>query len=235
MQSHKKWSDLMRNEGNGGWRTVECLRGRLLAERVASKAAKAQVEQLSTKLDELEKLIAKEIESRDRAERRLKNALKKLESLKLFDVSGSSVSSSSECVSLRKHDLGKLESRQSDGEEVSGISSIDSSIQSGSQEGSWSSVGTGHSHTKEEPSHVSRQQHNSVKELKAAEDQTKYEDNSLALVPSNMWINSNAMKPEMRNDAQEVLRALRRVKQQLQNSVDQRRAVVSSSKELYGQ
>lgn len=74
-----------------------------------------------------------------------------------------------------------------------------------------------------------------MKELKAAEDQTKYEDDSLALVPSNMWINTNAKKPEMRNDAQEVLRALRHVKQQLQNSVDQRRAVVSSPKELYGQ
>ena len=107
-------------------------------------------------LDELEKLIAKEIESRDRAERRLKNALKKLESLKLFDVSGSSVSSSSECVFLMKHDTGKLETRQSEGEEVSGISSIGSSIQSGSQEGSWSSVGTGHSHNKEEPSHDAR-------------------------------------------------------------------------------
>ncbi|KAJ0987706.1 hypothetical protein J5N97_006062 [Dioscorea zingiberensis] len=225
--------DLMGNEEDGGLRTVDCLRGRLLAERVTSKAAKAEVEKMSTRLEELEKLIAEEIKSRDRAQRRLENALKKLESLKLLDVSGSSVSSSSECVSWLKHDMEKRETGQS---EVSGIFSTDSSIQSGSQDGSWSSVGTGHSHNKKEPSHDARQHFGDEKELKTAEQQTKYDDdNSLALVPTNMWIKSNAKKPEIRNDAQEVLRALRHVREQLQNSVARRRAVVSCPKELYSQ
>ncbi|KAJ0987708.1 hypothetical protein J5N97_006064 [Dioscorea zingiberensis] len=217
----------MGNEEDGGLRTVDCLRGRLLAERVASKAAKAEVEKMSTRLEELEKLIAEEIKSRDRAQRRLENALKKLESLKLLDVSGSSVSSSSECVSWLKHDLEKRETGQSEdlhGGEVSG-----------SQDGSWSSVGTGHSYNKKELSHVARQ-HFDDEELKTAEQQTKYnDDNSLALVPTNMWIKSNAKTPEIRNDAWEVLRALRHVREQLQNSVARRRAVVSCPKELYGQ
>lgn len=36
--------------GGGGMRTVECLRGRLLAERVASKAAKEEADQLSKRV-----------------------------------------------------------------------------------------------------------------------------------------------------------------------------------------
>ncbi|PWZ57465.1 hypothetical protein Zm00014a_030298 [Zea mays] len=67
-------------------RTVECLRGRLLAERVASKAAKEDADQLTKRLDELEKKLAGEVRVRNRAERRLRRAIKKLESLKILDV-----------------------------------------------------------------------------------------------------------------------------------------------------
>ena len=35
---------------SGGMTTVECLRGRLLAERVASKAAKEEADQLATRV-----------------------------------------------------------------------------------------------------------------------------------------------------------------------------------------
>ncbi|CAD6210823.1 unnamed protein product [Miscanthus lutarioriparius] len=72
--------------GGGGMRTVECLRGRLLAERVASKAAKEEADQLSKRLDELEKKLADEVKVRNKAERRLRRAIKKLESLKILDV-----------------------------------------------------------------------------------------------------------------------------------------------------
>ncbi|KAK3151267.1 hypothetical protein QOZ80_3AG0243770 [Eleusine coracana subsp. coracana] len=73
-------------EGGGGMKTVECLRGRLLAERVASKAAKEEADQLSKRLDELEKKLADEVKVRNKAERRLRKAIKKLESLKILDV-----------------------------------------------------------------------------------------------------------------------------------------------------
>ncbi|CAD6203170.1 unnamed protein product [Miscanthus lutarioriparius] len=72
--------------GGGGMRTVECLRGRLLAERVASKAAKEEADQLAKRLDELEKKLADEVKVRNKAERRLRTAIKKLESLKILDV-----------------------------------------------------------------------------------------------------------------------------------------------------
>ncbi|RZR89817.1 hypothetical protein BHM03_00017608, partial [Ensete ventricosum] len=69
-------------------RTVDCLRGRLLAERVASKAAKEEAESLAKRV------------CWNRAEKRLELALKKLEALKdarsqstLQDSSSSSSSS----------------------------------------------------------------------------------------------------------------------------------------------
>ncbi|KAM0881571.1 hypothetical protein ACQ4PT_032875 [Festuca glaucescens] len=74
------------NVGGGGMRTVECLRGRLQAERVASKAAKEEADQLATRLDELEKKLAEEVKIRNKAERRLRRAVKRLESLKILDV-----------------------------------------------------------------------------------------------------------------------------------------------------
>ncbi|CAN6284671.1 unnamed protein product [Urochloa humidicola] len=73
-------------EGGAGMRTVECLRGRLLAERVASKAAKEEADQLAKRLDELEKQLADEVKVRNKAERRLRRAIKKLKSLKILDV-----------------------------------------------------------------------------------------------------------------------------------------------------
>ncbi|TVU47472.1 hypothetical protein EJB05_07075 [Eragrostis curvula] len=67
-------------------KTVECLRGRLLAERGASKVAKEEADQLAKRLDELEKKLSDEVKVRNKAERRLRKAIKKLESLKILDV-----------------------------------------------------------------------------------------------------------------------------------------------------
>ncbi|THU49445.1 hypothetical protein C4D60_Mb06t09640 [Musa balbisiana] len=63
-------------------RTVDCLRARLLAERVASKAAKEEAESLAKRLEELERKLDEETKCMNRAEKRLKLALKKLEALK---------------------------------------------------------------------------------------------------------------------------------------------------------
>ncbi|KAL6645779.1 hypothetical protein ACP70R_017387 [Stipagrostis hirtigluma subsp. patula] len=69
--------------GGGGMRTVECLRGRLLAERVGCQGGGRPTGQ---KLDELEKKLAGEVKVRDKAERRLRKVIKKLEALKILDV-----------------------------------------------------------------------------------------------------------------------------------------------------
>ncbi|KAL0426372.1 UNVERIFIED_CONTAM: hypothetical protein Slati_2812000 [Sesamum latifolium] len=70
-------------EAENGVRTVDCLRGRLLAERAASRKANEEAEFLGNKLMELENLLKQEARSRNRAERKLKFLLKKLESMNI--------------------------------------------------------------------------------------------------------------------------------------------------------
>ncbi|KAL8210526.1 hypothetical protein R6Q57_004963 [Mikania cordata] len=90
-----KWSD-KRMEEDEGLRTVECLRGRLLAERAASKAANDESEQISKKVAELENQLKMEIKSRNKAVKKLKFLMKKLDSLKTSYVSADEASSFSE-------------------------------------------------------------------------------------------------------------------------------------------
>ncbi|MQL93687.1 hypothetical protein Taro_026350, partial [Colocasia esculenta] len=100
IEGHKRRREVMGKGEVDGFRTVECLRGRLLAERLASRAAREEAELMSKRLSELERLLAEEIKARNKAERRLKRLLKKLESLKIFDVSSqSNVSEGSGCSS----------------------------------------------------------------------------------------------------------------------------------------
>ncbi|KAK4272920.1 hypothetical protein QN277_021410 [Acacia crassicarpa] len=82
-------------EGDEGLNTVECLRGRLLAERQASRVANEEAESMGNKLVELEKKLRDEIELREKAEKKLKKLKKKLQSLKLFPISEESVQLSS--------------------------------------------------------------------------------------------------------------------------------------------
>ncbi|XP_052172072.1 uncharacterized protein LOC127787993 [Diospyros lotus] len=104
----EKWSGKTM-EGGEGLRTVECLRGRLLAERAASRAAKEESEQMGTKLTELENQLREETKARDRAEKRLKLFLKKLESMNIPYVSEDSDQSSL----LEKSDLSSVSSTAS--------------------------------------------------------------------------------------------------------------------------
>ncbi|KAI9121922.1 hypothetical protein K1719_006611 [Acacia pycnantha] len=82
-------------EGDEGLNTVECLRGRLLAERQASRVANEEAESMGNKLVELEKKLRDEIELREKAEKKLKKLKKKLQSLKLFPIAEESVQLSS--------------------------------------------------------------------------------------------------------------------------------------------
>ncbi|KAL8036136.1 hypothetical protein ABFX02_12G140200 [Erythranthe guttata] len=87
-------------------RTVDCLRGRLLAERVASKNANEEAEHLGNKLMELETLLKQEAESRNRAEKRLKLLMKKLQSMNVAYVSDESGYS----CSVEKSDVSSVSS-----------------------------------------------------------------------------------------------------------------------------
>ncbi|GMY14655.1 TPRXL [Fagus crenata] len=89
----RKWSD-KKVEGDDGVRTVECLRGRLVAERQASKVAKENADLLGNKLIELENQLKEETKLRNKAEKKLKFLMKKLESLNISTISVESEQSS---------------------------------------------------------------------------------------------------------------------------------------------
>ncbi|PIN15002.1 hypothetical protein CDL12_12363 [Handroanthus impetiginosus] len=79
-------------------RKVNCLRGRLLAERMASRNAREEADKLGKKLVELENQLKEEAKLRNRAEKKLKFLMKRLESMNISyvtDESQSSVSSKS--------------------------------------------------------------------------------------------------------------------------------------------
>lgn len=96
-------------EGDDGVKTLECLRGRLLAERAVSRAANEEADKLGNKLIELENKLKEEVKLRKRAEKRLRSLIKKLEAMKIVHVV-SDESSSDHSSPLGKSDLGSLSS-----------------------------------------------------------------------------------------------------------------------------
>lgn len=88
-----KWSE-KKMEKEDGLRTVECLRGRLIAERAASRKAKEDAELMGNKLIELETKLKEETKSRNKAEKKLIFLMKKLESMNISYVSDESEYSS---------------------------------------------------------------------------------------------------------------------------------------------
>lgn len=95
-----KWSE-RKVDVKEDLRTIECLRGRLLAERQASKIANEDAEQMGNKLIELENNLKEETKLRNKAEKKLRFLKKKIESLNILiplDQSEQSSSSSDFCA-----------------------------------------------------------------------------------------------------------------------------------------
>lgn len=106
-------------EGDDGLRTLECLRGRLLAERQASRTAKEDAEIMGNKLIELKNKLKEETKLRNKAEKRLKSLRKKLESSeKSSAVSSVSSSSSSSTNNKDPEDSAASKSQISIPEEI---------------------------------------------------------------------------------------------------------------------
>ncbi|CAN6463197.1 unnamed protein product [Victoria cruziana] len=64
--------------------TIDCLERRLLAERMESRAALADVDRLQKRVMELERRLMEEVELVRKAERAFRSAIKKLESLDIL-------------------------------------------------------------------------------------------------------------------------------------------------------
>ncbi|XP_065029670.1 uncharacterized protein LOC135652576 isoform X1 [Musa acuminata AAA Group] len=237
----------------GRLRTIHCLRGRLLAERVASKAAKEEAERLAKRLEELERKLAEEIKCMNRAEKKLKHAMKKLQSLKLLDGRGqmdiplSSVSSTSSQSFLGQQRLegdtaqcgllsdaktmpSSLGSEDLPGDDVLGSLPGELDHRLLSLQGSW----TMKPQYQEELNIVEADEGFSPKECTTfAMSDGRQEDNMLALVPVSKQLDIIEVgEPEMKSTVQCVLLALRHVKEQLLQALG-RRADIYSSTEFF--
>ncbi|KAJ8503788.1 hypothetical protein OPV22_004674 [Ensete ventricosum] len=232
-------------EDERSW-TVACLRGRLLAERVASKAAKEEAEKLAKRLEELERKLDEEIKCRNRAEKRRKCAIKKLESLKVSDgrdqadIPSSSVSSSSPRCFLghQRLDRDMCSSVTADlghhGEDVKIVpcSPGDDALGRWPEESdhqlvylkeTWISLGTAKSRHKGcNPKEWATGALSDDKQETPADDDAETEDNVLALVAVSRQLDLEAGRLEINDNVHGVLLALRNVKEQLLQSLVRR-------------
>ncbi|XP_074562250.1 uncharacterized protein LOC141818700 [Curcuma longa] len=187
--------------------TVECLRGRLLAERVTSKAAMEEVDDLEKRLGELERKLGEEAKCRSRAERRLKLALKRLESLNIVDEGSQLVAQSSSTSSSS--------SRSSDPER--------SLVRKSGSITRWSSASVGEDRKEGVDAHRSHAVAVSASCENVGKMETAYqaetEVSRLAIVPAGIQLNLGTCKSKFK-DVESVLDALRNIREQLLCSME---------------
>ncbi|KAL4352516.1 hypothetical protein GQ457_06G008050 [Hibiscus cannabinus] len=210
--------------------TVECLRGRLLAERQASKTAKQDAHLMESKLLELENKLKEETKLRNKAEKRLKLLKKKLESLKILpDLEESERSSSSQSQSSAVSSLSSASSSGSkDPQESASMSPITvpeipenaPDTKSDTKESSYEKFTSksSSSFSSLEPSTTE------INTTNYEEDDEEYVDYSLALVPLELPETKPA--PEIHivsKSVGEVLDSLRHARERIQSSMGRTR------------
>ncbi|XP_073158560.1 uncharacterized protein [Henckelia pumila] len=243
-----KWSE-KKMEGEDTVRTVESLRGRLLAERMVSRNAKHEAEQLGNKLIQLETMLKQEAKSRDRAERKLRFLIKKLESKNLSYVSDESersilvdrsdISSVSSLASSSAKEIQEKGENQESVEHFKSFKESENMDENGSN-GQETEMGLDQIpipaqvsedpalNSAENPPNVDKQSTESSSEegLDQEEDQESQDnvDNSMALILIDTPKKSQTIDPEVLDaTVKEVLDALRQAKEQLQSSMEKRR------------
>ncbi|KAL0338378.1 UNVERIFIED_CONTAM: hypothetical protein Sangu_1359900 [Sesamum angustifolium] len=207
-------ANLSEMEGDDSARTVNCLRVRLLAERVASRNARQEADQLENKLLELENLLKEEAKSRNRAEKKLKFLTKRLQCMNipyatdesehsgLLDTSNISSATSLDSSSTKQPEKGEILHMN--------ISTVSESQES--NEIVKSSKGDFAYHS------------NGCLNQEDGHDPDNHVDNSMALVPVDVPQKNQTIDPEVLDTTvKEVLDALRRAKEQLQSSMERRR------------
>ncbi|XP_057470623.1 uncharacterized protein LOC130759511 [Actinidia eriantha] len=253
-----KWSGKNMKEEDG-LRTMECLRGRLLAERVASRAAKEEAEQMGKKLTELETQLRAEIKSRNSAKKKLKFLLKKMESLNISHVSDhssliekSDISSVSSTPSFITKQPEKSQFTQC-GIEDQSVKKTKSPIVSQDLEDSFSqSISSNQSHfcpieeslsSAEKANSHEKTDDDSSSSLKSSVEkegcneansyqaEDDFVDNSLALVKVDLPKESQPSDPIIVNaSVKDVLEALRHAREKLQWSMERRKMIKAGNK-----
>ncbi|KAJ9181650.1 hypothetical protein P3X46_009758 [Hevea brasiliensis] len=245
----KRWSDHKKMEGEDSLRTLECLRGRLLAERQASRVAKEEAQRMGDKLIELENKLREETKLMQRAEKKLKFLKKKLESLKIsptfegLDLSSSYENCGSSCTSSTST------SGPKDPEESAFSQDMKDNVQDTTAFFQNHSTLDSNSDPKlkDSPLHKSSCQYasscqdskadshsKSCSTLEAAKerngrcesDTEDYVDNSLALVPVNVAAPTKTSELKIVNKSiSEVLDALRHAREKIQSSMERRNMI----------
>ncbi|XP_027768068.1 uncharacterized protein LOC107001710 isoform X4 [Solanum pennellii] len=211
-------------EKEDGVRTVECLRGRLIAERAASKRAKEDAEFMGNKLIELETKLKEESKSRNKAEKKLKYFIKKLESMNICYISDESEHSSlfdkSEISSVTSttttSNSSKIISEQNSQFKDSMIIDFQDSQELISQENNSKEL------------EFSNSDANSSKSIVQEEEKSE-EDNvnsSLALVPIDLPKPKSIDPIVLDTTVREVLDALRHAKEKLQTQMERGRGTI---------
>ncbi|XP_059667748.1 uncharacterized protein LOC132313107 [Cornus florida] len=242
-------------EGDDALRTVECLRGRLQAERVASRLANDKTEQLGKKLIELENQLRIEIKSRNKAEKKLKFLMKKLNSLNISYVSEESEHSSM----FERSDMSSVSSTASSSTKepktqitsptkcdnvgtiekpncpmVSNLKHSEESLSSSASEPNSDKYSKLESSRKYDDSKRDDQSFESSIEEKEINgendgDQNSCVDNSLAIVPYDLPIESSrSIEPEspiVNASVKDVLDALRHAREKIQSSMQRRHMI----------
>lgn len=201
-------ANLSEMEGEDSLRTVNCLRVRLLAERVASRNARQEADQLENKLLELENLLKEEAKSRNRAEKKLKFLMKRLQSTSIPYATDESQHS------------GLLDTT-----DISSASSLASSGTKQPEKGEIVQMNISTvSESQESNEHVKSSKGNGCLNQEDGHDPDNHLDNSMALVPVDVPQKNQTIDPEVLDmTVKEVLDALRRAKEQLQSSMERRR------------
>ncbi|XP_062115085.1 uncharacterized protein LOC133829270 [Humulus lupulus] len=240
-EDDRKCSD-KKMEGDDGWRTVECLRGRLLAERQASRMAKEESECMESKLIELEKLLKEEIKLRNKSEKKLKKIKKKLQSLNIsssISVESSEQSCCSEkseasCRSLFTITSSSTSSGPIDSEENESNFHVTSqkskkNHESPNAENSIDQDNTSFEDFYDNPSHKSSSVdlRSSVEENEI--DHEEYVDDSFALVPMSYFVAEAPKRIEIKpvhENVSETVDSLKYIRDKIQSPMEIRRCMV---------
>ncbi|KAK8483712.1 hypothetical protein V6N13_149008 [Hibiscus sabdariffa] len=212
--------------------TVECLRGRLLAERQASKTAKQDAHLMESKLLELENKLKEETKLRNKAEKRLKLLKKKLESLKILpDLEESERSSSSESSAVSSlssaSSSGSKDPQESASMSPITVPEISENVKENAPDTKSDTKESSYEKFSSKSSSSSSSLEPSTTEINTTnyeEDDEEYVDNSLALVPLEFPETKPA--PEMHivsKSVGEVLDSLRHARERIQSSMGRTR------------
>ncbi|XP_073282118.1 uncharacterized protein [Primulina huaijiensis] len=245
-----KWSEKIMEEEDIV-RTVDSLRGRLLAERVVSRNARDEAEQLGNKLIQLETMLKQEAKSRDKAERKLRFLIQKLESKNLSYVSDeseqsilvdrsdiSSVSSLASSSAKEIQEKGENQESVKHFKSAKGSENMDKNGSNGQETETESDQITMSVKVSEDlllnsaensPNMDEQNTESSTDERLDQEDYQDSEDNvdnSMALILIDTPQKSQTIDPEVLDaTVKEVLDALRNAKEQLQSSMEKRRCI----------